>query len=187
MASKQIKLDYDSYHNIVNHQKVKLTEVLLSTFQVTIHQLTKHEDNTYDSTETLCRQLLKDFPIIKGIPGYTNELKLAHRLYIQLINEAPLRQNRRSCSPRNQAVFEDNFSYLPFQEGRTYASHLLLCLSSHSSNKENCENRVNFDQIRLSSATKILCFPVASIQYQDPKLTDNVLFSVLNLKTFYKT
>ena len=72
MASKQIKLDYNDYHNMVNLQEAKPTKVLLSTFQVTVHQLTKHEENIYDSTEKLCKQMLKDFPNIIGTTDYTD-------------------------------------------------------------------------------------------------------------------
>ena len=98
MASKQIKLDYNDYHNMVNLQEAKPTKVLLSTFQVTVHQLTKHEENIYDSTEKLCRQMLKDFPNISGTTDYTDQPKHADRLDLELIKDAPIKQNLCVCS-----------------------------------------------------------------------------------------
>ena len=76
---EKIKLDYNDYNNTVNLQEAKPTKVLLSTFQVTVDQLTKHEENIYDSTEKLCRQMLKDFPNITGTPDYTHQPKHAYR------------------------------------------------------------------------------------------------------------
>ena len=55
MASKQDKLYCNNYHIMMNHQEIKPTEVLLSALQVTVDQLTKHEEIIYDSTEKLCK------------------------------------------------------------------------------------------------------------------------------------
>ena len=87
---------------MVNHQEAKPTEVLLSTFKDTVVQLTKHEENIYDSTKKLCRQMLKDFPNITGTPDYTDQPKHTHRLDIKLINEAPIRQNTCECPGTNR-------------------------------------------------------------------------------------
>ena len=92
MASKRIKLDYNNYHNLVNHQEAK-PEVLLFTFKVTVDQLAKHEENIYHSSETLYKQMLKDFPNITGTTDYTEKPKHAHILNIVLIDEDPITQN----------------------------------------------------------------------------------------------
>ena len=47
---------------MMNHQEVKPTEFLLDTFQVNVDQLTKHEENLYDSTEKLCKSHAQELP-----------------------------------------------------------------------------------------------------------------------------
>ena len=47
MEWKQIKLDYNDYHNIVKHLETKVTEVLVSTFKVTVDQLPKNMKKIY--------------------------------------------------------------------------------------------------------------------------------------------
>ena len=61
-ASKQVKLNCNNCHIMVNDHEVKPTEVLLSTFQVTVDQLTKHEENMYDSPENLYKSLAQELP-----------------------------------------------------------------------------------------------------------------------------
>ena len=53
MASKQVKLDYDNYHNMMSHQKRKPTEYLFPTFQVTADQL--------KNVKEICMTLLKTY------------------------------------------------------------------------------------------------------------------------------
>ena len=53
LASKQVKLDYDNYHNMMSHQKSKPTEYLFPTFQVTADQL--------KNVKEICMTLLKSY------------------------------------------------------------------------------------------------------------------------------
>ena len=55
--------------------------------------------------------MLNDFPNISGTADYTDQPKHADRLDIELINDAPIRENLCVC-PRNQAVIEANFNDL---------------------------------------------------------------------------
>ena len=56
---------------------------------------TAESNEVNHSTEKLCKQMLKDFPNFSGTTDYTDKPKHAHRLDIEVINEAPIRQNLR--------------------------------------------------------------------------------------------
>ena len=130
--------------------------------------------------------MLNDFPNIKGTPDYTDQPKHAHRLDIQLINEAPYRRNQRNCSPRNQAVINANFDDLN-QRGTVTRDSSYYTSPVTIATKQNGNSRVCFDYTRLNSVTKILNFPIPRTQDLDLKLTDkHYYFSVLDLReAFY--
>ena len=112
--------------------------------------------------------MLKDFPNISGTPDYTDQPKHADRLDIELINDAPIRQNLRVCR-RNRAVIEANFNDFSQRGAVTrgssyYASPVTIAI------KQNCDSRACIDYTRLNNVTKTLNFPIPSIK--SPKITN---------------